>query len=65
MTEILNRINGSIRLKADSFQEAWGLLGITYIQANPKLKPMDPYFLGLVDTDGSIVFNYASNRIEC
>jgi hypothetical protein len=26
---------------------------------------MDPYFAGLIDTDGSIVFNYPSNRIEC
>ena len=25
----------------------------------------DPYFSGLIDTDGSIVFNFNSNRIEC
>lgn len=25
----------------------------------------DPYYAGLVDSDGSIVFNYAGNRIEC
>ena len=25
----------------------------------------NPYFAGLVDKDGSIVFNYAGNRIEC
>ena len=29
------------------------------------ITPLDPYFSGLVDTDGSIVFNYAGNRIEC
>lgn len=26
---------------------------------------MDPYFAGLIDSDGTILFNYAGNRIEC
>ncbi|KAJ1566188.1 hypothetical protein HK096_000006 [Nowakowskiella sp. JEL0078] len=29
------------------------------------IKPLDPYFAGLVDTDGTVVFNYPGNRIEC
>ena len=36
-----------------------------YKEANYKFEPYDPYFAGLVDTDGSIVFNYTGNRIEC
>ena len=29
------------------------------------MTPFDPYFSGLIDSDGSIVFNFPSNRIEC
>ena len=35
------------------------------IEANYDITKYDPYLSGLVDTDGSIVFNYSSNRIEC
>jgi hypothetical protein len=65
MITLVNLINGSIRIKVDGFKKACDSLNIAYQEANYKLQPMDPYFAGLVDTDGSIVFNYASNRIEC
>ena len=65
MSTIVNLVNGSIRLKVDGFKKACDSLNIAYCEANYKLQPMDPYFAGLIDTDGSIVFNYASNRIEC
>jgi hypothetical protein len=65
MLYILNKINGLIRIKVPSFKEACLLNGINYIEANYNIKLYDPYFAGLVDTDGSIVFNYAGNRIEC
>jgi hypothetical protein len=65
MSALINMINGQIRLKVDGFKKACNSLGILYCEADYKLKPMDPYFAGLVDTDGSIVFNYAGNRIEC
>ena len=65
MTYILNNINGLIRLKVPSFREACYLCNIDYIEANYNIGLNDPYFAGLVDTDGSIVFNYTGNRIEC
>lgn len=65
MDYILNNVNGFIRLKAHSFKEACLLANIEYIEANYNIPLYDPYFSGLVDTDGTIVFNYAANRIEC
>ena len=65
MKIIINRINSLIRIKVDSFQKACLYLNIKYIESNYKLLPFDPYLSGLIDTDGSIIFNYPSNRIEC
>jgi hypothetical protein len=65
MKYILEHINGLIRLKVPGFKEACILYNIDYIKADYNIKLYDPYFAGLVDTDGSIVFNYAGNRIEC
>lgn len=65
MMYIIKNINGLIRLKVPSFKEACILYNIDYIEANYNIELYDPYFAGLVDTDGSIVFNYAGNRIEC
>lgn len=65
MSIIVNLINGMMRLKVSSFKLAYEFLGISFVEADYRLKPFDPYFAGLVDTDGSIVFNYNSNRIEC
>nr|QYB19404.1 LAGLIDADG endonuclease [Monilinia fructicola]QYB19467.1 LAGLIDADG endonuclease [Monilinia fructicola]QYB19529.1 LAGLIDADG endonuclease [Monilinia fructicola]QYB19591.1 LAGLIDADG endonuclease [Monilinia fructicola]QYB19653.1 LAGLIDADG endonuclease [Monilinia fructicola] len=65
MMYILKNINGLIRLKVPGFKEACNLYNIDYIEANYNLGLYDPYFAGLVDTDGSLVFNYAGNRIEC
>ena len=65
MVYILKNVNGLIRLKVPGFKEACTLYNINYIEANYNIGLYDPYFAGLVDTDGSIVFNYAGNRIEC
>jgi hypothetical protein len=65
MSFIFNKINGLIRIKVPAFQKACSCLNIEYIEPNYEIEPLDPYFSGLVDTDGSIVFNYAANRIEC
>jgi hypothetical protein len=65
MMYIIKNINGFIRLKVPSFKEACKYYNIEYIEANYKIGLYEPYFAGLVDTDGSIVFNYAGNRIEC
>ena len=65
MMYILKNINGLIRIKVPGFKEACKLYNINYIEPNYNIGLYDPYFSGLVDTDGSIVFNYAVNRIEC
>jgi len=65
MTCVIKNINGLIRVKVDSFKKACSYLNIEYVEGNYVLEPLDPYFAGLIDTDGSIVFNYTSNRIEC
>lgn len=65
MMFLVKHLNGLIRLKVPSFKEACLLYNISYKEANYNIELYDPYFSGLVDTDGSIVFNYAGNRIEC
>jgi len=65
MSLIINKINGLIRIKVQSFKKACFYLDIDYIEANYNIETLDPYFSGLIDTDGSIVFNYSGNRIEC
>lgn len=65
MKKIINLINGLIRLKVNSFKKACAFLDIIFRPANYILKPMDPYFAGLIDSDGTILFNYPGNRIEC
>lgn len=61
----LNGVNGLIRLKVPSFKQACFFYNIDYNEANYNIALYDPYFSGLVDTDGSIVFNYSGNRIKC
>jgi len=65
MLFLIKHLNGLIRLKVPAFKEACLLYNIDYKEANYNIELYDPYFSGLVDTDGSIVFNYAGNRIEC
>ena len=65
MMHVLKNVNGLIRLKVPAFKEACKLFNVNYIEANYSIGLYDPYLAGLVDTDGSIVFNYAGNRIEC
>lgn len=65
MTNLIKNINGLIRIKVDSFKNACSYLNLDFVEGNYNLEPLDPYFSGLIDTDGSIVFNFPSNRIEC
>lgn len=65
MIYVLNNINGLIRLKIDNYKKACEYFNIKYIEPNYIIEPYDPYFSGLIDTDGSIVFNFPGNRIEC
>ena len=65
MTSIINSVNGLIRLKVSSFKKACKSLNIQFKEPDYIIEPYDPYFSGLIDTDGSIVFNFSGNRIEC
>lgn len=65
MLFLLNKLNGLIRIKVEGFKKACEYLEIKYIEANYNIEKNDPYFAGLVDTDGTIVYNYNCNRIEC
>jgi hypothetical protein len=65
MEFLINNLNGLIRIKVDSFQKACHFLGVKFIKANYNIAAFDPYFSGLIDTDGTIVYNYSGNRIEC
>jgi LAGLIDADG endonuclease len=65
MEFLMSKLNGLIRIKVDSFKKACLLYNIEFITPDYIIKKNDPYFSGLIDTDGSIVFNFNSNRIEC
>lgn len=65
MEYIINKLNGLIRLKIPGFKKSCTYFNIKFKEPNYKIGPFDPYFAGLIDTDGSIVFNYPGNRIEC
>jgi len=65
MEYLINRLNGLIRIKVTGFKKACLYFNIDYKESNYVISSYDPYFSGLIDTDGSIVFNFNSNRIEC
>ena len=54
-----------MRLKIKDFKESCDYVNIQFKEADYQIPANDPYFAGLVDTDGSITFNYSGNRIEC
>ena len=65
MLFLIKKLNGLVRLKVDSFKKSCEYLNVEYVEANYNISENDPYLAGLVDTDGTIVYNYAGNRIEC
>jgi len=65
MLFLINNLNGLIRLKVEGFKKSCEIIGVEYREANYNIEAYDPYLAGLVDTDGSIVYNYTGNRIEC
>lgn len=64
MVHCLNQVNGRIRLKVPSFEEACVLSGVVFIQAGYTIPKNSTYLAGLVDTDGSFVLNFRGNRID-
>ena len=65
MRKIITLINGLVRLKVNSFKKACAFLNVIFRPADYTLKPLDPYFAGIIDSDGTILFNYKGNRVEC
>ena len=65
MSFLMNKLNGLIRLKIPGFKASCDYLGIIFKEPNYTIEAYDPYFSGLIDTDGSIVYNFSANRIEC
>ena len=65
MKFLINRLNGLIRIKIPGFKKACSYFNIDFKEPDYNIGSFDPYFSGLMDTDGSIVFNFPANRIEC
>lgn len=65
MYRVIFLVNGKIRLKVKNFILACDYFSINYKIANYLLTEVEyNYFIGLFDTDGTVTFNYISNRIE-
>ena len=65
MQYLISHLNGLIRIKIPGFKKACQYFNIAFKEPDYDIKPLDPYFAGLIDTDGSIVYNFSGNRIEC
>jgi heme/copper-type cytochrome/quinol oxidase subunit 1 len=65
MYELVNLLNGLIRIKLDTFRKACLYYNIEVKEPNYNIEVNDSYFSGLIDTVGCIMYNYTSNRIEC
>nr|YP_052716.2 cox1-i5 protein [Starmerella bacillaris]AAR10346.2 cox1-i5 protein [Starmerella bacillaris] len=65
MSYMINNLNGLIRLKYDNFMKSCNYLNIPIIMPDYNIKPYSPYLSGLIDTDGSMMFNYSKNRMDC
>lgn len=64
MLFMLKSINGHIRIKITGFLDSCNYFNIDFIQPNYVIPKNSSYFAGLVDTDGSFVFNFPGNRID-
>jgi hypothetical protein len=64
MYNLVKLLNGYIRIKIPGFIDACNYFNIEYKQPLYLIPKNSSYLAGLVDTDGSIVYNYPNNRIE-
>ena len=60
----LKNINGNIRIKLPGYIEACKYFGLQYIEAITPIPAGSNYLAGLIDTNGSIIYNHLTNRIE-
>jgi|TARA_B110000261_G_scaffold164645_1_gene215645 hypothetical protein len=63
LERVVRLLNGHIRLKVLSFMEACEYLRVPYVMACYVISENSPYFSGLIDTCGSISYNYSNNSI--
>lgn len=65
MYKLLIMLNGLIRVKFTSYYKCCRINNIDIQIPNYNIKKYDPYLSGLIDSKGSILYNFSSNRIEC
>lgn len=63
MYRVIHLLNGHIRLKIPGFLDACRYFQIPFESPNYNIKETQ-YLTGLIDTDGTVSFNFRSNRIE-
>jgi len=63
MQKVVELLNGHIRLKVPNFVEACKGYKIEFKEANYNIVENSPYLSGLIDTDGSVYFDYSGNKI--
>jgi len=63
VVKILTRVSGEIRIRTEKYKEACTIMGVPYKPAGV-LTLESSYMAGLVDTDGTIVYNKANNQIR-
>lgn len=64
MKTLLEAINGEIRLKKERMQIACFSLNLEYKEASMIVNKNSSYLAGLIDSDGSIIYNRPGNRID-
>lgn len=64
MRRLINYINGNIRIKLPGFLNSCSFFNISFKKASIKIPSGSSYLAGLIDTHGSIVFNYPNNCIQ-
>jgi hypothetical protein len=62
---LLTGLNGLIRIKVLGFKKSCLYFNFDYKEPDYNIGSLNSYFLGLIDTEGSIIFNFSANRIEC
>ena len=65
MKLLIYHLNGFIRIKVPEFKKSCEIFDIRFIEPDYTIKKYNPYFAGLIDAKGNIVYNYSGNRIEC
>jgi len=63
MKKVVKLLNGRIRLKLEDFVDSCKYFNVEFKEPNYSIDVNSSYLSGLIDTTGSVVFNYAKNAI--